>query len=633
MPIIMPWLSTASQAKLPMFRRVRNKSVNHTDDNWRIRFLSVIFLIIAVVLVGRMFFLQIIKGAAYAAMASDQHDLYKKLIPERGSIYVTEGTGDNRVLYPLVTDQTLYLVYAVPREIEDATSTAEKLLDVIGLPNADDERIYAESVNSSSSVQLSSSSPEIAKRQELISNWIAIFSQKEKSYYPIRERLAKDKIDKLNDLGIKGIGWSEKSYRFYTEPGLGGQLFGFWGFQGNERKGKYGLEGYYDDLLSGQMGEIKSERDARGNMIALGNNELTDKVDGADLILTINRAIQYKACESLKKSITDHKAKSGSIIVMDPMTGAILAMCSSPDFDPDKYYEVKNPGVFNNKAIFNAYEPGSIFKPFTMSAALDVGAVTPDTTYVDTGVVDYKDYKIRNFNQKSYGLQTMTNVLEFSINTGVIFAMRQMTAKVFTEYVKKFGFGQPTGIELNKEMPGDIANLNKKGEINTATATFGQGITATPLQLITAFSSLINGGKLMKPYVVSQIVRSNDVIKSNQPEVVRQVITPKTSALIKGMLVSVVENGHAKKAQIPGYRVGGKTGTAQVPAKGGGYQSDNVIIGSFMGFAPYNNPKIVIMVEVDEPIEGRLGETVACPVFTDVAKFALQYYNVPKDKP
>lgn len=613
-------------------RRQYQKSNHQADNNLRVTLLSVVFLLLAVAIVCRLFFLQVIKGQDYAVMASDQHELYKKLFPERGTIYVTEGEGKNQTLYPLVTNRTMYVVYVSPKEIEDATSTAEKLMSVIGLPDENDERLYAESVASSSVMQLGSSSPTMIKRQELIGNWINIFNQKEKSYYPIRERMTDDKIAKLKELGIRGIGWNEKSYRYYTEAGIGGQIFGFWGYSGNERLGKYGLEGYYDDDLAGKMGEIRSERDAKGNIIALGNNEMTDKVDGADLILTINRAIQYKACESLKKSISDHKAIGGSVIVMDPATGAILAMCSFPDYNPDKYYEIEDASLFNNKAIFDAYEPGSIFKSFTMAGAIDAGAVSPDTTYVDTGVVDYQDYKIRNFDDKSYGLSTMTRVLEYSLNTGVIFAMRQMTTKVFTEYVKKFGFGDITGIDMNKEMAGNIANLNRKGEINTATATFGQGITATPIQLITAFAAIVNGGKLMKPYIVSQVIRNNEITETYVPTVVRQVISPKTSVIMKGMLVSVVENGHATKAQIPGYRVGGKTGTAQVPAKGGGYRSDDVIIGSFLGFAPFNNPKIVILVRVDEPMEGRLGETVAAPVFTDVAKFALQYYNIPKDK-
>ncbi|MFA5021349.1 MAG: penicillin-binding protein 2 [Patescibacteria group bacterium] len=612
-----------------MFPRQSNSKAG---NDWRIRLLSVIFLLAALILVGRLFFLQAVKGEDYAIMASDQHELYQKLFPDRGSIYVAEGEGSSRSIYPLIGNRIMHTVYAAPKEIEDSTTTAARLFEVIGLPDEDDERSYAESAASSSLMQFGSSSPETIKRQELIANWIVIFDQKEKSYYPLRERLTDEQVARLEAAAIKGIGWSEKSYRYYTEPGLGGQIFGFWGYRGNERVGQYGLEGYYEGELAGQMGEIRSERDARGNLIALGNNELKDKVDGADLILTINRAIQYKACESLKKSLTDHRARGGSVIVMEPSTGAILAMCSFPDYDPDKYYQVENSSVFNNKAIFDAYEPGSIFKPFTMAAALDAGAVTPETTYVDTGVVDYTDYQIRNFNDKIYGLSTMTNVLESSINTGVIFAMRQMTSPVFTEYVKKFGFGEVTGIDLTKEMPGNIANLSKKGEINKATATFGQGITATPLQLITAFSALVNGGKLMKPYIVSQIIRGNELVKSNSPILVRQAVSLKTSTMIKGMLVSVVENGHAQKAQIPFYRVGGKTGTAQVPDGRGGYKADDSIIGSFLGFASFNNPRVAILVRVDEPIEGRLGETVAAPVFTEVAKFALQYYNVAHDK-
>jgi len=603
-----------------------------TDNPQRLRFLSVLFLCLAIFLIGRLFDLQILKGSFYAALAADQHELYQKLFPERGSIYVLENNTDNQsVLYPLVTNRPMYVVYAVPNEIEDATTTARKLYEVLGL-SEDDERSYAQRITSSTNLNFSSSSEEVIKRQEFIDKWHDAFLPKDRYYYPIRERVSDDQIKQLEDMNLKGVGWSEKSYRYYPEKDLGGQLFGFWGYRGDAREGQYGLEGYYDQILAGQMGEIHSERDASGNMITLGNNEFTEKIDGADLVLTINRAIQYKACTELKKSLDMHKSKSGSIIVMEPSTGAILAMCSFPDYDPDKYYQVKDASVFNNKAIFDAYEPGSVFKAITMAAAIDAGAVAPETTYVDTGVVDYKDYKIRNFNDKVYGRSTMIQVLENSINTGAIFAMRAMGTKMFAGYVKKFGFGEITGIDLQKEMPGNIANLNKKGEINSATATFGQGISVTTLQMITAFAAIINGGKLMKPYIVSQVINGDEVIRNTQPQVVRQVISPKNSTILKGMLVSVVENGHAKKAQIAGYRVGGKTGTAQVPSGHGGYKSDDHIIGSFVGFAPFETPRIAILVRVDEPIEGKLGETVAAPVFTEVAKFALQYYNIPKDK-
>lgn len=616
-----------------MVRKSYNFKIKQTDKNSRIRVLSVVFLITALLFFGRLFVLQILRGGFYAALAADQHELFEKIFPERGTIYVAEKNGDQQVLYPLVANRRMYVVFAVPKEIEDATTTAERLLSVLGLPD-DDERSYAEVFSLGSSTVSSTiiRSERDQQKFDLLSKWIANFNKKDKYYYPLRERIDDETIKKIEGLGLKGVDWVNRSYRFYPEKGVGGQIFGFWGYDGDERRGKYGLEGYYDNLLAGQMGEIKSERDAFGNIIALGNNQFKEKIDGSDLILTINRAIQFKACESLKKSIDKHGAKGGSIIVMEPSTGAILAMCSFPDFDPDKYYEVKDASLFNNKAIFDAYEPGSIFKPITMAGAIDSGRISSETYYTDTGVVDYGQDQIRNFENKSYGYVNMTRVLEYSINTGVIFAMRQMGSDNFIDYVKKFGFGEMTGIELQKEMPGNISNLKIKGEIHKATATFGQGITATPLQMITAFSAVINGGKLMKPYIVSQVIDDDKAVKTSKPQVIRQVISAKTSLTLKAMLVSVVENGHAKGAQVPGYRIGGKTGTAQVPDKRGGYKSDDSIIGSFMGFAPYNNPKLAIFVRVDEPQSNRTGEGVAAPVFVEVANFALQYYNIPHDK-
>ena len=621
--------------------RFLSKSKKVSSNIKRIDFLSIVFLFLAVVIIVRLFDLQVIKGNFYVALAADQHELYKRLFPERGSIYCLDDVNGEKILYPLVTNKSMPSLYATPREIEDASTTANQIFEVIGFPPEFDlqaeEKSFLADLASSSDEKLVKELAGIrrknflkTKQEELINSWIKIFSDKTKGYYLIRQKLSEEQVKKIKELNLKGIGLQEQDYRYYPEKGLGGQIFGFWGFAGDERKGLYGLEGYFDDLLAGKSGEIISERDASGNIIALSKSQIKEKVDGADLVLTINRSIQYVACQALKKSIDKHKAKGGVIIVMEPQTGAILAMCSFPDYDPENYFKVKDISVFNNKAIFDAWEPGSIFKPITMAAAINEGKVTPETTYVDSGVVDYGKYQIRNFNNKVYGLQTMTNVLEFSINTGVIYAMRQIGTKVFADYVRKFGFGQLTGIEMIKETPGNISNLDLKGEINSATVTFGQGITVTPIQMITAFSALINGGKLMKPYIVSQIIRDKEV-EIIKPQVVRQVISSKTSTIMKGMLVSVVENGHVKSAQLPGWRVGGKTGTAQVPDGRGGYKKEE-IIGSFEGFAPFADPKIAILVRVDEPLEGKLGETVAVPVFKEVANFALQYYNIVHDK-
>jgi cell division protein FtsI/penicillin-binding protein 2 len=614
------------------------KKNKQTDNNGRIRFLSVVFLLLGLVLVFRLFNLQVLKGGYYTALAGSQHELYKKLFPERGSIYVMEKSFDDKnVLYPLVTNQTMYLVYAVPNAIDDVNFTAEQVLSILGMPDetgAEDEFRYEpgylEKINNTTS------SENISNRDlaimNLLNRWITAFKQSNRYYYPLRERVTLEKINQLKEANIKGIAWTERSYRFYPETGIGGQVFGFWGYEGDLRKGKYGLEGHFENLLAGQMGEIRSEKDVWGNLIALNGGEFKEKIDGADLVLTLNRAIQFKACSELKKMVEKNKAQGGSVIVMDPNTGEILAMCSLPDFNPDEYFKTKNPSNFNNRAIFDTYEPGSTFKAITIAGAIDSGKITPNTFYTDTGSVNYGQYNIKNFQSKVYNYINMTNVLEYSVNTGVIFAMRQMTVPVFAEYVKNFGFGQPTGIELQKEAIGNISNLKMKGEINQATVSFGQGIAVTPLQLINAFSAVVNGGKLMKPYIVSKVIRDDQVISETQPEIIRQVISPKSSIILKGMLVSVVENGHVARAQIPGYRVGGKTGTAQVPDGRGGYKDNDSVITSFLGFAPFDNPKVVVLVKIDEPQSARTGEGSAVPVFVEVAKFALQHFNIPQDK-
>ncbi|MFA6918546.1 MAG: penicillin-binding protein 2 [Patescibacteria group bacterium] len=613
------------------------------SEKKRITVLAVFFIIFSLCIVARLFTLQIIRGGFYSALAAGQHDLYQKLFPERGSIYVSESTITGKTLFPLVTNQKLNMLYAVPVSVEDASSTADKLFGILGLSDG----IKYENLSPIIAVTSSSSTVDDLmqknnktqqeqwfqeqKSKELV-RLTGILSQPNKLYAPIRSKLSDKQVEAIKALNIKGLEFKEEDWRFYPEQGMGGHIFGFWGFSGDSRKGKYGLESYFDSILSGTMGEIHSERDAWGNIVAVGNNSIKEKTDGQDLVLTIDRAIQFKTCQELYLMVQGQKAKGGSAIVMDPKTGAILAMCSYPDYSPDKYNQVDNISVYNNPAIFEAYEPGSVFKPITMAAALDVGKVKPDTTYVDTGVVDYGKYKIGNYNDKSYGLQTMTQVLETSINTGVIYAMQQATQKVFVNYVKNFGFGVKTGIELDKEMPGDISNLNLRGEINAATATFGQGITVTPLQMITAVGAIANGGKLMHPYIVSQILSGKEVVSSTQPKVLKQVVSSKTAMMLSGMMVSVTENGHAKTAQIPGYHVAGKTGTAQVPKNGGGYMPDSVVNASFIGYAPFTNPKFVMFVVIKEPQYGKTGEYSAAPVFANVGKFILQYYNVPYDR-
>lgn len=607
----------------------------------RIKLLAVFFVAASIIIIIKLFYLQVLRSSFYEALAIGQHELYKKLFPERGSIYVVENNSSQTTLFPLVTNRDLHMLYAVPSKIENPRDTAEKLFALFGLPETIDlekikEKLFADiTPELDPAMALEIKQARLAKWQEEeqekeISRLTNLLSKSDDPYEPIRHKLTDEQMAIIESWGIAGLAFKNEIWRFYPEKGMGGHIFGFWGFEGDSRVGKYGLEGYFDQDLTGQFGEIRSEKDGLGNLIAIGASSLKEKIDGSSLVLTIDRAIQYKACQALSQAIDYFKAESGSVIVMNPKTGAILAMCGAPDYNPDEYNKVDEVKVYNNPAIFNDYEPGSIFKAITMSIALDLGKVSPSTSYVDTGGVQIGPYLIKNYNDQVYGRQTMTEVLEKSINTGTIFAMRQVTPKVFSQYVKDFGFGKISGVQLDQEVAGDIANLDKKGEIYAATASFGQGLTITPMQMVTAISALANGGKLMKPYIVAQMIKNNGQVETFKPQEIKQVISPKTAATVSGMLVSVIENGHAKGAKIKGYLLAGKTGTAQVANKSSsGYSSD--VITSFVSYGPFSNPVYAMIVRIDKPQWGKTGEAVAVPVATDIAKFILQYYNVPYD--
>lgn len=644
----MNWRHQSKPKKRSIFRLLddREKSDQKTfqiGNDSRVKLLALFFIIFSALIVARLFDLQILRGDVYAALAIGQHELYKKLFPERGSIYVIENNGTSQNLFPLVTNRDLTMLYAVPAKIENHQETAEKLFDVLGFPDTVDFKKAEKDLFADISPEMDVKLAEEIKKSRTEKWWadqkkaeidklVEIFSRKNLYYRPIRHKLTDEQVEKVKSLQITGLEFTKETWRYYPEKGMGGHIFGFVGFDDDKRQGKYGLEGYYDELLSGKAGEIHSERDVWGNIITMGNNSISEKVDGSDLVLTIDRAIQYKACQALYAAVEKFKAENGSIIVMDPKTGAIIAMCGAPDYNPDEYNKVEDVNIYNNPAIFNAYEPGSIFKSFTMAAALDAGKVQPNSTYIDTGKAVYGPHTIRNFNDKVYGEQTMTNVLENSINTGVIWAMQQTTAKVFSKYINDFGFGDYTGITLDKEMPGDISNLSKKGEIYSATASFGQGITATALQDVTAMAAVANEGKLMKPYIVSQIINHKGEqreIVNTYPQEVSKVTSSKSAKMLGGMLVSVVENGHGGPAKVPGYYVAGKTGTAQAPGKDGRYSSD--VFTSFVGFAPFSDPKFAMIVNINRPQWGKEAVVIAAPVFGDVAKFILQYYNVPHD--
>ena len=584
----------AASLKIPM---LNNKRV---EQFFEVKILSYLFLIVVVMVVVQLFRIQILQHEYYSTLALSSHEIYQQLHPDRGAIYFQDSRTDE--LYPVAINRAYYKIYTVPTEVpkDQVENTAKKLEEILLLPPEKSAELRAK----------------LAKDGD--------------PYEPITKKVSEEKYNALKAANLSGIYGSPEIYRYYPEQNSASAIVGFCSIDKDENPvGNYGVEGYWNKTLSGKSGFLMGERAGGGGWISLAGMTNVEAENGADIILTIDRALQYKACTRLAEATKAFSARSGSLIAMDPKTGAILAMCSVPDYDPNNYSEASDVSVYNNRSIFTPYEPGSVFKPIVMSMALDLGLVSPDTTFSDPCVRQFDKYTIHNALDKCYGSNvTMTQVLENSINTGMIWVSERIKRERMQTYVEKFGFGQKSGIPLDTEMAGNIASFDKKSPIFSAQASFGQGITVTPLQLALAYSALANEGRLPKPYLVKEIRYGNGKKEKFEPEVSAQVISPRSAKLIDGMLTSVVEKTYVNSVKMSDYYIAGKTGTAQIPGPGGYSEETNH---TFCGFAPASDPKFVMVVRFEAP-ERQWAESTAAVVFKDVADFALDYYGVEKDK-
>ncbi len=349
--------------------------------------------------------------------------------------------------------------------------------------------------------------------------------------------------------------------------------------------------------------------------------------------MTIDRNVQYATCKSLEKAVAQYDAQSGSVIVMETKTGAIKAMCNYPSFDPNEYNIVEDANVYNNSATYWAYEPGSVMKAIAMAIAIDQAKVSPDTTYNDEGKIKFAGGEvIRNSDLKAHGIVDMKEILASSLNTGIVFATSDINGKIFEDYIKKFGFGKQTDIAISQDAKGDISSLEGGSYIYKATASYGQGITVTPLQMVNAINAIANRGNLMQPYIVEEIRYEDGSIENFEATTLRKVISDSTVAQISAMMVHVIDSGHAGKAGVEGYYVAGKTGTAQVAdPKTGKYDVDKTIH-NFVGFAPHDDPQFTMITKLDYPTAARFSADTAAPLFGEIASFLLEYYQIPPNK-
>lgn len=562
----------------------------------RLQFFIIVIFILGVIIVGRLFELQILKYRFYKRAAEAHRKINRVLIAERGQIKDHSG-------YLLATNIKSYSLIAIPANIKDPQKTAQTLAPFLNIKD---------------------------ETSEDFQNLVKKLSYKTDFYEILKKNLDEEEASEIKELDLPGITIESGLKRYYTEKEFFSHVLGFVSYKNEQPIGQYGLEEFLEKQLAGEPGLLQAEKTPSGSLILDSERVIKRPIRGSDVILTLDRSIQYYACRALEEGVKKSEGESGTVLIMEPKTGKIIALCNWPNFDPNHYQKVKDYRIFFNSAVSESFEPGSVFKVITMAAALDTGAVKPETTYEDTGEVKIADHTIRNSDLKAHGIKTMTNVLEKSLNTGAVFAARKVGLNKFRTYVKNFGFGSLTDIEQAGEAIGDISNLNKSSEIYLATASFGQGISVTPIQLISAVAAIANQGKLMKPYLIDKIIEEDGTVIQNQPKFIRQVISSSTAISLSAMMVSVLENGYGKLARVPGYWIAGKTGTAQVANPTGGYSEKT--IHSFVGFGPNDNPVFVGLVKINNPKKGKFAESTAAPVFGKIAEYILKYYNVPPNR-
>jgi len=551
----------------------------------KIKLIFYLFALCLTAILVKLFFLQIVSPGT---ININKNLGFTKLLPERGVIY-------DRNKQPLALNQTKYKLFAEPKKIKNKEVLVERLDSVLKIGKATLEAKIDES----------------------------------KIWTSITSGISKEKKDKILKMELNGIGFEDESFRYYPEASLAAHLLGFVGKNSEgENVGYFGLEGYYDKDLSGLSGFIRTEKDLLGRYIFMGDQEKVEPENGRSLILTIDKAVQEIVKQKLKDGLEKYQANKGCIIVADPNNMEILGLACMPDFDLEKYYEFSED-FFINDTISSVYEPGSTFKPLIMAAAINENKIKPQDLYNEKGPIKIGEHTIKTWNNKYEGKISMVRILEKSSNVGMVYVGKKLGNKNILKYLNKFGFNSITGIDLQGEAKNYLKNNNQWYPIDYSTVTFGQGIAITPIQMITAFSSLINGGELLQPHLVKSIIYSNNQ-KNIEKKLIRRTISEKTSETIKKMLLSTVEHGEYKWIKPAGYKIGGKTGTAQIPIKGV-YESTKTIA-SFIGFAPYKDPKFIILVVLTEPKTSIYGSETAAPMFFDIAKDLFVYYNIAPEQ-
>ena len=561
---------------------MKSKSINWFKV--RIIFITCLLFFCFVLVVGRMFQLQVLKKEQLYKLASQQQHVQIPLVPKRGVIYDRK---ENELAVSIEVDS----VYADPKKVVDVGKTSKDLASILKIDR--DEL-----------------------RQKLKSR---------KSFEWIERKIPPKEASEIKALRLPGIYLLKENRRFYPNAQLASHIIGFVGL---DSKGLEGVEFQYDALLNGKNHVWMMSRDALGRQLVMGDPLLEKEDHYRNVVLTVDKPIQYVAETELSRAVQKWGAKGGTAIAMEPHTGKILAMASCPLFNPNQFYQYRSKS-WRNRAISDAFEPGSLFKTFLAAAALEERVVRPlDSFYCENGA--YKVYDRTIHDNSKHGWLTFQQIIKFSSNIGASKVGEKIGKERFYQYICAFGFGEKTRIGLPGEGKGVVHHPRYWPPIVLDTISFGQGISVTGIQLVTALSAIANGGMLMKPYILERITSENgEIVQSFQPETVRRVISEETAKKVTALLKSTTEKGGTGEGAVPaGYEVAGKTGTAQkVESLFGEYSEDRLNCG-FMGFAPAEDPKIVLLVIIDEPQGATTGGVVAAPVFKAILEKVLPYLNV-----
>lgn len=555
----------------------------------RIAIFITFLLLILIVLAGRLAWVQFVDGKRLSAKVQNQLKESKTLQSPRGTIYDRQGR-------ELAISNLTKSLYADPAQLSPDIDTIAALL-----------------------------APVLDLKPEQIKEQLSGGGR----FVWIQRMMEPERVKKLNavikDHDIKGLGFLEESKRYYPNDSLAAQVLGF---VGTDDVGLDGIELVMDKLIKGQLSEQAVFTDNRGLPIFNSIFTFAPPKQGKSIHLTLDNTIQFIVEKAIDKAMAATKAKGATVIVMNPRNGEILAMVSRPTYNPNHFYQY-SPKEWKNRSVSNVYEPGSTFKAIVAAAALQEGLVQPNERFMDNGYVEVSGRRIKNWSDESYGNITFVDVIKNSINTGFVEVGLRLGANRLTNYARLFGFGQATGIDLPGEEQGILFEPEHMRESDIATMSIGQSIAVTPLQLVTAFSAIANDGVLLKPHIIKEIQNADGTIYSAaDAKPVRQAISPETARTLTSLLEKVVSEGGGEKAAVKGYRVAGKTGTAEkLRDDGGGYHAGHYIA-SFAGFAPVENPQVAILVVIDDPDGIYYGGQIAAPVAGEILGQVLRYLNV-----